>query len=117
EEENYVTWNIDVPCDDTWHIWVRAIEEGTNDSLFAVVDGEPNPAAIFEIGCDGEPNEPTYVWRELNWRDQVAGNACEYIEDPWVHDWTAGTHSLTVAYRESWAISRLWITNTDQTPF
>ena len=111
----FATWNIDVPCDDTWHIWVRAINAGQSDSFFATVDGLPDPAAIFEIGCDQGPMQATYEWRELNWRDQMAPG-CEYIEDPWVQDWAMGVHPFTLTYRESYAISKLWITNTDQQP-
>ncbi|MFO7567508.1 MAG: hypothetical protein R6X02_32995 [Enhygromyxa sp.] len=111
----YVTWNIDVPCEGTWHIWVRGTDQGQNDSFFAVVDGEPDPAAIFELDCTGGPQQTQYVWGELNWRAQNAG-ACNYVEDPWVQEWSTGEHSLTLRYRESWGISKLWITNTEQTP-
>ena len=111
----FVTWDIDVPCDDTWHVWVRAINQGQNDSFFATVDGAPDPAAIFEIGCDQGPQQAAYQWRELNYREQGAPG-CEYLFDPWTQDWATGTHQLTLTYRESYAIADVWVTNTDMMP-
>jgi hypothetical protein len=111
----YVTWSLDIPCDDTWHVWVRAIDQSNNDSFFASVDGQPQPPAIFEIDCTSGPNQATYTWRELNWRQQGTP-ACEYLHDPWVQEWTQGVHSLRLSYRESYAISRVWLTNTNQPP-
>jgi hypothetical protein len=111
----FITWDIDVPCDDTWHIWVRGIDAGQADSFFATVDGQPDPAPIFELDCTQAPNQGTYVWKELNWRDQ-ADPACTYLQDPWTQDWLLGIHQFTLTYRESTALSRIWITNTDQPP-
>ncbi|EDM78082.1 hypothetical protein PPSIR1_34232 [Plesiocystis pacifica SIR-1] len=110
------TWTIDIPCDDTWHIWVRGWEQGQDDSYFAQLDGEPNPDAIFELDCTGGPQQSTYEWVELNWRDQQNGGPCEYEQDPWTADWDAGAHTLTLGYRESIAISEVWITNTTDAP-
>ncbi|MCA9681052.1 MAG: hypothetical protein KC457_02580, partial [Myxococcales bacterium] len=110
-----VSFDIDVPCDDTWHIWVRGLNQGQNDSFFATVDGEPNPEAIFEIACDNGPQQSTYQWRELNWRDQN-DPGCTYLQDPWTQDWGAGSHNFTLRYRESIAVSRIWLTNTAMTP-
>jgi len=110
-----IAWDIDVPCDDTWHVWVRGVDQGQADSYFATVDGEPNPAAIFELDCTNAPNQATYVWKELNYRDQ-ADPGCTYLLDPWTQDWLTGIHSFALTYRESGAVSKLWITNTDLTP-
>lgn len=114
-QDAFATWDIEIPCDDTWHIWVRAIDNQQSDSFFATVDGEPNPEAIFELDCTQGPQMGTYLWKELNYREQMAGS-CEYLFDPWTQDWAAGTHELTLIYRESIAISKLWITNTENTP-
>jgi hypothetical protein len=111
----YAEWNIDVPCDGDWHVWVRAINYQDQDSLFVQVDGGPMPIPIFEIACDAGPQEAAYEWRELNWRDQMAP-ACEYVEDPWVQTWAAGPHTLTLGARESYAISKIWLTTSDQPP-
>jgi hypothetical protein len=59
--------------------------------------------------------EITYEWKELNWRDQNAGG-CQYLEDPWVHDWGVGVYPLEIGYRESWAIAKIWVTNTGNAP-
>jgi hypothetical protein len=111
----FITWDIDVPCDDTWHVWVRGIDQNTTDSFFASVDGQPNPGTIFELDCTPNPNQGTYVWRELNWRE-MAAPACTYLLDPWTQDWMLGIHQLTLTYRESNSVSKLWITNTVQLP-
>ncbi len=114
-DEGTVTFDIDIPCEDTWHIWVRAIEQQEYDSFYARVDEEPNPAAIFELDCTMGPMDATYEWKELNYREQGA-NGCTYVADPWTQEWSAGIHTLELGYRESWAISRVWISNTAQTP-
>ncbi|KIG17302.1 hypothetical protein DB30_03485 [Enhygromyxa salina] len=113
----YVQFNLDIPCDDDWHIWVRGINNQGADSYFALVDGEPMPVPIFELDCTNGPQAPEYQWGELNWRDQMAPN-CEYVEDPWVQTWEAGAHVFTLGYhpQEAYALSRIWLTNTDQTP-
>lgn len=110
-----ISWDIDVPCDDTWHIWVRGIDQGPSDSYFAIVDGLPDPAPIFELDCTNNPNPGAYVWKELNLRD-LADPACTYLQDPWTQDWLTGSHAFSLVYRESIAVSKLWITNTDLTP-
>lgn len=104
-----VTWEVDIPCDDAWHIWVRGIDYGSEDSFYARLDGEPEPAPIFEIGCDF--GGMGYSWRELNWRDPDNGGPCEYVEDPWVADWTTGLHQFQLEFRESIAVARIIVTN------
>ncbi len=98
----------DIPCDDTWHIWARAFDQGQNDSYFATLDGEPMPEAIFEGGCTNAGNG--YVWAELNWREQGA-QACDYVQNPWTADWTTGVHQIEFSFRESAAMGRILITN------
>ncbi len=110
-----LSWDLDIPCDDTWHVWVRGVDQGSADSFFAMVDGAPNPPPIFELECTQGPQQSTYVWKELNYREPMA-NACEYLFDPWTQDWAAGPHQFTLMYRESAAVSRIWVTNTDGTP-
>lgn len=106
-----VTWSIDVPCDDDWHIWVRAVDFGSNDSFFARLDGGPDPAPIFELDCGNFGQG--YVWRELDQRDPENGGPCEYVEDPWVASWATGTHEFQLEFRESIAVARIVVTNDD----
>lgn len=105
-----VTWDLDIPCNDTFHVWVRGRNAGSNDSYFARLDGGPDPAPIFELDCEGGDD---YRWRELNWRDPENGLPCEYVEDPWLADWEAGAHQVQLEYRESPGVSRLIVTNDD----
>lgn len=98
----------DIPCDDTWYIWARARNDGTNDSYFATLDGEPVPEAIFEGDCTNDGNG--YQWTVLNWRDQKA-MACDYVADPWAPDWAAGVHQIEFSFREALAMGRILITN------
>ena len=104
-----VLWEPDVPCDDTWFIWVRYFEDGSDDSYYATLDGEPDPAAVFEGDCtfggDG------WSWALLNWRDEATQGACEYTEDPWAPQWTAGVHAIELSYRETIAVGRIIVTN------
>ncbi|RMG98666.1 MAG: hypothetical protein D6705_05195 [Deltaproteobacteria bacterium] len=108
-----VVWNVEVPCEDTWHIFVRGFDVQNEDSYFAQVDGEPNPAAIMEVDCTGDPMgmQGEYRWREMNWRAQGDG-PCQYVEDPWTFDWAAqSSHDVVFSYRESRAIARIVVTN------
>ncbi|MCA9709835.1 MAG: hypothetical protein KDK70_28605 [Myxococcales bacterium] len=103
-----ILYEPDIPCDDTWYIWVRYWEQGSNDSYFATLDGQPMPEAIFEGDCTG--GGQGYNWRVLNWRDQ-GDPACTYLEDPWAPDWAAGVHQVEFSYRESQAMGRILFTN------
>jgi hypothetical protein len=98
----------DIPCDDTWYIWARAFDNGSEDSYFATLDGMPMPEAIFEGDCTGGGGG--YVWAPLNWRDQAAG-PCEYVENPWAPEWTTGLHQIEFSFREAAAMGRIVITN------
>jgi hypothetical protein len=98
----------DIPCDDTWYIWARALDQGSDDSYFATLDGEPMPEAIFEGDCTGGGNG--YLWAVLNWRDQAA-MACDYVENPWAPAWTAGVHQIEFSFREVGGMGRILITN------
>jgi hypothetical protein len=100
----------DIPCDDTWYIWARARDSGSDDSYFATLDGEPVPEAIFEGDCTTGGDD--YHWTVLNWRDQAA-MACDYVENPWAPEWTAGVHQIEFSYREALAMGRILITNDD----
>ncbi|MBC8067140.1 MAG: hypothetical protein IAG13_02310 [Deltaproteobacteria bacterium] len=110
DADNAVHWDIDVPCDGEFFIWVRARDEGNGDSFFATLDGEPDPAPIFEADCT--MGGQGYVWTRLNWRDPEA-MACEYVEDPWLASWTTGTHAFELSYRDSIAVARIVVTNDD----
>ncbi len=103
-----VLFEPDVPCADTWYIWVRYYEQGQEDSYFVTVDGEPMPEAVFEGDCTG--GGQGYDWAALNWRDPDAG-PCEYLEDPWAPDWGPGLHQIEFSYRESQALGRILLTN------
>jgi hypothetical protein len=115
DPQAYVEFNLDIPCSDDWHVWVRGINNQQDDSFFVLVDGGPDPAPIFEIACDQGPNQATYEWKELNWREQ-GDPGCTYVEDPWIQTWAAGPHTFTLGYRESYALSRIYVTNTNQPP-
>lgn len=106
--EGTFTYSPDIPCNDTWYIWARAFDNGSQDSYFATLDGEPMPEAIFEGDC--MPGGMGYRWSVLNWRDQAA-MACDYVENPWAPDWTAGVHDIVFSFREAQAMGRILITN------
>ncbi len=101
-----VTWDVDVPCDDTWLIWVRYWEQGNDDSYFVTLDGAPKEPAIFEGDCGG--GGQGYDWRLLNER---ADAPCVYTQDPWAPQWEAGVHEVAFSYRESIALGRIVVTN------
>lgn len=103
-----ILFEPEIPCNDTWYIWVRYWEQGADDSYFATVDGNPMPEAIFEGDCDG--GGAGYDWAVLNWREQ-GDPPCTYVEDPWAPAWDAGTHQLEFTYRESLAMGRILLTN------
>ncbi len=113
--EAVATYELDIPCDDTWHIWIRAIDYQQYDSLWVMVDDQPAEWAIFEVDCSDAPMNAIYKWNELNWRVDGA-NPCQYVEDPWTQEWTAGIHTLALGYRDSYAISKIWFTNGNGTP-
>jgi|GEM_PF-2034432 len=102
-----VRWDIDIPCDDTFYIWVRLFDQGQADSFFATLDGEPSPPAIFEGGFAG-PGQG-WNWRDLNWRDP--DDPGTFVADPWAPEWEAGSHALALTYRESFAVARIEVTN------
>ncbi len=111
--EGEVAWQVEVPCDDTWHIFVRGYDWQDEDSYFAQVDGAPNPEAIMELDCTGDPQNGNgvYRWREMNWRAQ-GEDVCNYVEDPWTFDWAAGSsHDVVFSFRESRALARIVVTN------
>ena len=107
-ETDAVLWSVEIPCNDTWHIWVRHFEEQDFDSYFVRLDGEPMQRAIFEADCT--PMGQGYGWKELNQRDEF-GPPCTYVEDPWAPMWTAGAHELEFSFRESRALARVVVTN------
>lgn len=106
--EGSFMYEPDIPCNDTWYIWTRYWEAGSDDSYFVTIDGEPMPQAIFEGDCTG--GGQGYDWAPLNWRDQ-GDDACVYVEDPWAPQWDAGTHQIEFSFRESLAMGRIAITN------
>src|SRR5690606_9787266 len=112
---DYVRFELDVPCEDFWHVWVRGVDNGNNDSYFVSLDGLPNPAVVFELDCTAVPGSATMVWRELNYRAEDAAD-CESTVDPWVQYWSGGVHDLTISYRESNMLSRVYVTNTNEPP-
>jgi hypothetical protein len=104
------TFEVAVPCrSDTWHVWVRGYDNGTQDSFRAQVDGEPAGPMVFEIDCQGG-GVSQYLWRQLNQRDP-ADPPCEYVQDPWVQAWSSGSHMVTFLPRENSAIARVLVTN------
>lgn len=106
--EGSILFEPDIPCNDTWYIWVQYWQQGSDDSYFATLDGEPMPPAIFEGDCSQFGQG--YDWAVLNWRDE-ADPACTYQQDPWTPDWAAGVHEIEFSFRESPAMGRIVITN------
>jgi len=106
--EGSILYQPEIPCDDTWYIWARVLDQGSNDSYLATLDGQPMPSAIFEGDCTGQGNG--YKWTALNWREMGA-NSCDYVEDPWAPTWAAGVHEIEFEYREAAAMGRILITN------
>lgn len=103
-----IIWNVDVPCDDAWIVWVRYFEQGSDDSYYVQVDGEPEFPVVFEGDCTG--GGQGYGWRALNYREE-GSNPCESVEDPWLQDWDAGAHAVAFSFRESVAMGRIVVTN------
>ena len=112
--EDIVRFTVPIPCDDFWHVWVRGHDVTSMDSFLVNVDGVLDPEGVLEIDCTNAPQNSIYRWRELNYRASDAG-PCESTEDPWLQAWESGFHTLTFRHRESIALSKLYITNT-QTP-
>ncbi len=113
DPEGDVAWQVDIPCEDTWHIFVRGHDRQVEDSYFVRVDGMPDPEAIMELDCTDDPQNGNgvYRWQEMNWRAQ-GEDVCNYVEDPWTFDWTAGSsHDVVFSFRESRALARIVVTN------
>jgi hypothetical protein len=104
------TFTVDIPCADTWHVWVRGRDQMSADSFFVQVDAAPDMPPIFEVDCTNGGSG--WEWNELNWRDPNA-DACDYVEDPWIQDWGAGQHTVTFMPRESIGITDVTVTNDD----
>jgi hypothetical protein len=115
ENSGTVTFTVPIPCMDTWHIWVRAIDFQQSDTFFVTLDAEPDPPAIFEVECTGGPAQAEYRWTQLNWRDNSdpmnPAPLCEYLEDPWTAEWDEGDHTIELGYRDSYALSGVIVTN------
>lgn len=101
-------FSVEVPCQDTWTVWVRGRDQGSDDSHFVQVDGEPNPPLIFEVDCSGGGDD--YKWTRLNQRELDAP-VCVHVTDPWDQEWEKGVHQITFYPREPGAVSRLIVTN------
>jgi hypothetical protein len=103
-----VTHRFDIPCADTWYVWVRYFDNGDNDAYFVRVDGEPSEAAVFEGDCTSAGEG--YGWRLLNWRDP-GDPSCTYLEDPWTFQWGPGEHTIEFSLLESTALGRIVLSN------
>lgn len=103
-----VTWDVDIPCEDTWQVWVRVFDEPGYDSYFVRLDGEPASSAIFEGECAQE--NQGYSWRQLNQRDESAP-PCTHTDDPWAPEWAAGPHEVEFGFREARALARIIVVN------
>ena len=33
DPDSVVQWRPSVPCDDTWHVWIRGLDQNTSDSF------------------------------------------------------------------------------------
>ena len=102
-----VRYTPQIPCDATWYIWARVLNQASNDAYQATLDDMPDPPAIFEGDCSNAGN--SYKWARLNWRDPMA-EPCKYLQNPWAPMWTAGPHSVEFSYHESPALGRILLT-------
>lgn len=102
-----VRYTLDVPCDATWYIWLRVLDQAANDSYRVTLDSDPDPAAIFDADCGNSGN--AYKWARLNWRDPRS-DPCEYLQNPWAPQWSTGTHQIEIRYDASPAIGRVLLT-------
>lgn len=103
------TFNLDLECGDTWHIWVRGWEQGGADSFRVNLDDLLTEPAIFDLDCtDAPPGEGAYTWAKLNRRADV--NACG-VDTPWEPMLDAGMYPLVFLPEDAQAISRIIITN------
>lgn len=105
--EGQAIYNVDIPCDATWHIWVRMLNYFGEDSFHATVDGQPNPPAIVAADCGG--GGMSWSWKRLNIHD----NNCTVVDADWTQDWTAGAHAIAFSYRnnEADSLGRIFLTN------
>lgn len=103
-----ISFDIPIPCEDQWFIWVRYFEQQDADSFYATLDGEPNPPGVFEGDCT--PGGGGWDWALLNYRTED-DPLCQYVEDPWAPQWDEGTHNISFRFRESQALARIEITN------
>ncbi len=108
QTQGTINFAVDIPCDDQWFVWVRYFEEGNADSYYVTLDGEPNPAGVYEADCS--PAGGGYDWGLLNYRTEN-DPLCQSVEDPWAPQWDEGQHDIRFAFRESRALSRLIVTN------
>ena len=102
-----VRYTPQIPCDATWYIWARVLNQASNDAYQVTLDDMPDPPAIFEGDCSNAGN--SYKWARLNWRDPMA-EPCKYLQNPWAPMWTAGPHSVEFSYHESPALGRILLT-------
>jgi hypothetical protein len=98
----------EIPCTDTYFVWVRFLDNGASDSFYVTLDEEPDPPGIFQGDCTNSGS--SYIWRVLN-RGEEGGAACRYVEDPWTTSWVPGAHAITFSFRDARALSRIVVTN------
>ncbi|HVI01593.1 MAG TPA: hypothetical protein VM869_22915 [Enhygromyxa sp.] len=109
----FIRFFFDIPCDDEWHMWIRAIDHQSADSWRLSINDVTG--YYHDMDCTAQPAQAEYKWRHLNYRQQFAP-ACQYVQDPWVLNWDAGEYTVNYVYLDSYAMSRIWLTNTDQSP-
>jgi hypothetical protein len=101
-------FDLDFPCQDDWHIWVKGMDRDQNDSFFVQVDGSPGSPAIFDLDCSpGDWDNPQYIWAHLNER---IGNGCG-LDNPWVVNGGPTEGRVEFFEREAGAISAIAFSN------
>ncbi|MCB9748741.1 MAG: hypothetical protein H6713_01915 [Myxococcales bacterium] len=108
DSEDYIRFTPEIPCADTWYVWLHLFDDGEKDAFFVTVDGFPLAPALFEGDCG--PNDATWRWALLNWRDADDG-VCEFTEDPWLQSWDVGPHELVLRHHDCDGLAALLITN------
>ena len=106
--DGYAQFEINVECAGEWHVWVRGLDDGTDDSFLVNVSGVGGNAATFDLDCGLFDNEPRYVWEHLNRRANF--NTCGQ-DNPWVLTRDVGSLAVRFSEREMGAISEVQFTN------
>ncbi len=81
---------VQIPCDDDWHVWARARDDGPGDAMTVSIDGGANE--LWDFDCSNAAGL-SWHWTHLNFGD--LGVLCETGMSNWeVLSWSAGPHTV-----------------------